>query len=151
MNVGLIFGVVFTLILIGFVLIFGGQGIMNLMNISGETKIYSDISTLEKEVSNLYSMSENSAKTITVHAENDVKVCFVDPDRADITENGWVADGKYDFIAQHSRYNVFIIKKDGFDGKTIKHLKPRHNFCIISRKTLTVINKGRYVDIESGA
>ena len=149
MNVGMIFGIIFTLILMGLIFVFGGKQIASMFNIAGDATVYNDINILEKEVANVYSMTQGSSKRLLVHAREDAKVCFINIERSDITENGW--DGNMGFVAKNTGYNVMIFKEKGFDGKHIKHLEPQKNFCITESKYLVLVNRGRFVDVVPGA
>ncbi|RLJ00475.1 MAG: hypothetical protein DRP03_00080 [Candidatus Aenigmatarchaeota archaeon] len=139
---------IFTIILIFTIMVFGGKQIMHILNFGGEAGVYLNVGELENKVEDIYSMSYNSADKLTIRVPEGTKICFLNPRNAKKPGVNWKADENYAFIAEMNNYNLMIIRSDGFDGKQIKHLLPSENFCLISTNDVMLINKGSYVDIE---
>lgn len=151
MNVGLVFGIIFAIIVMGFTLFFGFKYINEVMSLSCESQMGQQVTNLENGVESTLALSMDSVQKLKIIIPACIeKMCFVDPDYPELesAEGGWAPDGFLtDFISRY-KYNVVIIKSSGqIDGYEIDKFKPYINFCLTSTKTANLRNTGTIVEI----
>jgi len=152
MNVNMVFALLFAIIIIMVVLFFGTTQFGNLININSETTFYNDMNKFDGVVAKVASMSLDSEQKFDFKLSgNTEKVCFVNRNRPDSNpEGGWKLTNILEHIITDGDYNLLIFEKgkDVPTGRRVDYLIPESNFCIKARKTLWLVNKGRYVSIE---
>jgi hypothetical protein len=152
MNVGLLFGIIFAIIVLGFVMFFGYDYISKFLGISGEASLVQQILTLEGEVKDVFNLAMGSTKEFRITIPSNVgRVCFVNPENPESNPSGgWEMNVILTKMITSYQYNVLILDREGRfdDGKKIDHLIPNQNFCISSGKRLLLKNEGKFVSIS---
>jgi hypothetical protein len=152
MDVGLLFGMIFAIIVMGFVVFFGYRYVTDMACIQGDSTTAQQIINLEKSVQDTFSLSMGSSKDFQLMVGAcSGKICFLNPASTDSNpESGWETNNIFDELIQSNNYNIFVLDSSGNykDGRSIKNMKPAENFCISSAKNLLLTNKGRYVSIS---
>jgi len=158
MEVGMVFGLVFAVIVMGAIFLFG-TGTFEKMICAGDvaqtTKALKDLETVVDKVQVL---DEGSRQTFRMRLPVNSKICFVDPDDPEPNLIGdWYpkSDALIEEEIQSSRYNVWIDYScgEGDRGYRMKYLitaepgKPG-NFCAESGDTVLLINRGIEVSVE---
>jgi hypothetical protein len=147
MNVGLVFGIIFAAILIGFIFIFGFGQIQSILGFGQEASFDKTIDDFRNAVSQVYSLSQGSVQGFDFpFPESYDSVCFVgDPEQRTPT---WEPDAVYTSLIEGYGYNVIVTGTN--KGYKIDNLSPTNNFCIASKTKVYLRNMGRYVDVEAG-
>jgi len=157
MNVGLVFGIIFTIILIGFLFSVGIDQIISIFGVTGQAQIQGTVKNIERLVEELYHLSEGSSNTYTISIPAGSKICFLKPD--DPTPNparGWnpepfiythlIADNQSQYFGSNL-WIYFNPKRQ--EGYKIPYLEPIYNFCVTSGQELYFENRGVFVSVES--
>jgi len=149
MNVGLVFGIIFAVILIGFVLFFGFNYINEMFDINCKA-------TLGDQVIKIGEMTDKTSRlSLGAKQEYDLlippcveEVCFVDYEDPSSYGN-WETNSVLTRLITENKYSLMIFDKDGtFEGYEVDHLKPDYNFCVSSKKTLLLTNDGPFVAVK---
>lgn len=148
MNVGMVFMVIFAIVVMGLVLVFGMEQIINLFCFANEAQTIKAIKDLENEVDNLYILAEGASKQFDLGIPGDAEFCFVNPSNpgANLLK-GWDPDPVIVSIITENGYNLWYTHCTGQSGYKIPYLLPSYNFCVKSGVILYIENKGAYVDI----
>jgi hypothetical protein len=153
MNTGLVFGIIFAIIIIAMLLVFGLEQIVNIFCISNIAQTDKAAKDLEHEVENVYNLAEGSMVPFKVAIPRNAKLCLIDPDDPS-PQNSWVPHPDlYDsmkYEIENKRYNVWLIYGCGTNDKgyKINYLETTENFCVKGGTELYVENKGYHVAIE---
>ncbi|MBN2043270.1 MAG: hypothetical protein JW754_05715 [Candidatus Aenigmarchaeota archaeon] len=152
MNVGMLFGIIFAIIVIGFVLYFGYTYIGEYMSIQNEAGLMQQILRLDNAVDEVYNMAYESSKRFSLSLGEGKKVCFVDPQNPSSNpDGGWETNEVLTRMVSGNNHNVVILLPDGrYDnGKEIEHLAPLRssNFCVEGDSEFLLKNEGKYVSI----
>jgi len=152
MDVGILFGIILAIIVMGFVIFFGYRYVSDMTCIQGDSTTAQQIINLEKSVQDTFSLSMGSSKDFTLMVGAcSGKVCFVDTANTESNPaGGWETNNVFDDLVTSEKLNILILDSKGNykEGREIKNMKPAENFCISSAKKLLLTNKGRYVSIS---
>lgn len=153
MQVSAIFGIIFALIVMGFVMIFGTgifQDMMCVGNNGQVTKAYKD---LEAVVDQVQALDDGSTKSFRMGIPTGSRICFVDP--ADPSHNitgDWFPDPNLliEEEIMDNGYNTWIEYGCGpsTDGFRMQYLVTDKNFCTISGDRVLLTNIGVQVRVE---
>ena len=160
MQVGAVFGMIFAIIVMGFVLFFGADQIANIMCIGNIGQTTKAVKNLETLVDDVQASGEGSSDTFKVSIAKNAKLCFIDPDdpRPHLTGN-WMPDPElYPVIRERIQtggYNVWIEYNCGntdpghiMDYVVTASPGQLGNFCVESGNTLLLTNIGIEVMVE---
>ena len=156
MNVGMVFAMIFTLLVIGFLLIFGSGQISKMFGLSYEAQVQKTIKDIEKKVQDLYTLSEGSTLPYNLALPQGTKICFVNPEDpsprfySDPVET-WDPDRWEQDMIKSKGYNIwyYLPNSDAGYGYTINHLRPaRDSFCSKFGRRVFFINTGLWVEVE---
>ncbi len=148
MNVGMVFMVIFTIVVIGLVLVFGMGQIINIFCLANEAQTIKAIKDLENEVDNLYILAEGASKQFDLGIPSDAEFCFVNPSNPEANIlKGWDPDPVIVSLITENGYNLWYTHCTGQNGYKIPYLSPKDNFCVKSGVIFYMENKGIYVDI----
>ncbi len=151
MNVGMIFAIIFTVIVVVFLLVGGMKMITDLLGLGEEAQIRAQIERLENTVSReVYWLPVGGSKpfefTLTPGMD---RVCFLDYlDPGPNPGKGWEGNNVIEYQVRSMNYTVYYFFKDGNeDGRAIEKARVRESFCIGSTQDLMLTSRGRYVEI----
>ncbi|MBI4020317.1 MAG: hypothetical protein HY367_03210 [Candidatus Aenigmarchaeota archaeon] len=155
MDVGMVFAIIFTAIVIVLVLTLGVDQIRDLLGIGRLAQINGAIKELRGVVDLTYTLSEGTVKPLTLRFPSGARFCFVDSEspEADLDyadrASRWDPD---DFVVDEIRrkgYSLWVYSeaKDPGEGYAVDYLKPGRNFCAPGGSGLLLINRGLYVDV----
>ena len=160
MDVSMVFGIIFTLIVIGLLLVFGWQQIANIFGIGEEAQVASIIKNLEKRIDDLYYKAEGSRASFTLSFPKEYKMCFFSP--SDLSPKfysdrsmTWDPGQTTIYRINQSRYNSWYYKgndDEAGDGYKFSHLEmpageQNKNFCAAGGSKIYIVNRGM-VQIE---
>ncbi len=154
MNVGMVFGMIFSIIIIGFVLYFGYTYIGEYMGIQSDAGLMQQILSIDSTTSEIYNMAYESSRSFTVSmSSGSGKLCFVDTDNPSANpDGGWPDSEILRKMVTSYENNVLILDSGGMykEGKKIDHLVPyrRENFCVSSPTRLILMNEGDHVSVR---
>lgn len=149
MNVGLVFGIIFAAIIIGFLLFFGYTYINEMFGVNCEAILGDQIIKLREQVGRTFQFSLGATQefTLTVPACIE-KICFVNPDDPSSYGN-WETNNVITRMILTYDYNVIVFRDDqSSGGHVIDHLTTEYNFCVSSKKTLLLKNDGPFVVVK---
>lgn len=153
MQVGAVFGLIFALIVMAFVLYFGSAQIVNIMclgNTGQTSKVVKDLGNL---VGDIQSSGEGSRDTFRMGIPSNARVCFIDPsDPSPSLTGDWWPDPDL-FIEEEIKangYNTWIEYNCGSsdNGYKTDYAVTDSNFCTGSGDTLLLTNIGVEVRLE---
>ena len=150
MDVGLMFGVIFAVIFIGFLLAFGTGYITNFMNLNSEATMKQQVNSLKFSVKSASNLAQGSIEKIKLIVPSGYKkVCFVDPEYSLSNPAGnWESSEFLISMITKYKYNILIFGQDDLpEGDVIEKAKPYQNFCITSSRELILRNTGAIVEI----
>ncbi len=160
MQVGHAFGIIFAIIVMGFVILVGTGMFQDMMCVGNIGQTDRAVKQLEDRVDNVQALDSGSSTTFRMTMPSNAMVCFIDPEdpRPSITGN-WLPDPDlYPVIEQSIRtggYNVWIEHGCGESdpGYRMAHITlpgegHQGNFCVRSGDTLMLTNVGTEVMIE---
>lgn len=154
MSVGMVFGIIFAIMVIGMILVFGAD-VTNIIFCTGnDAQIQKTIKNMQSVVEDIYVMPSGSGDWFTINIPKNFKICFVNstdprpvfhPDQ----QMNWDPDRVYQRIIQDEGYNIWFKHCGGESGGEIKHLfiSPEKNFCAKPGQRLYLENTGRWVAI----
>jgi hypothetical protein len=158
MDVGLLFAMIFAIVFIGLLLVFGYNQITNMFCFNGVAQVDKAVKDLENEIANMYNLAQGSAKPFDPRIPAGSSICLLNttdlspsgtwlpnPDQAEIIRNRIAID----------KANVWINYNCG-DNKptyTIAHVRAVNpagysgtgSFCAQSGDTIYIENAGDYV------
>ncbi len=151
MNMNLLFGIIFAIIIMMAVLFFGVGQFGNLTDLNTQTAFYNQINDFESAVKKTAEMSMGSTQKFDFNIPSTMhKICFIDRNNPESNSAGnWELTNINEKLITDYDYNFFIYETETkSEGKKINYLIPLENFCIKGKKTLWLENKGRYVTIS---
>ena len=154
MDVSLIFGIIFTIILISVILVFGGGVIADFFGMSGQAQVLKSIDNLGKKADELYRLAGGSSEQFKLSFSKDYKLCFFnssDPQKH--LSAGWDPDGTVIYRIKQSGYNTWYYQGTNDaagSGVKVSYLRTAtaDNFCVPGGSTVYLTNRGDYVSVE---
>lgn len=153
MDTGLVFGIIFAIIIMALLLVFGMEQIVNIFCVGNIAQADKSVKDLENTVENVYNLAEGSAMPFRVAIPKNSKLCLINyNDPAPM--NSWNPDpdlyNSIKYSIENRRYNVWIRYGCGTEeiGYRINYLELTENFCVSGNTELYVENKGYHVAIE---
>jgi len=156
MDTGLVFGIIFAIIIIALLLVFGLEQIVNVFCVSNIAQADKAVKDLENAVENVYNLAEGSAMPFRVAIPRNARICLINHEDPS-PMNSWNPDPNlYESIKytiESKNQNVWIIYGCGTSdtGYRIRYLKLTENFCVSGGTELYLENKGYHVAIERPA
>lgn len=149
MNVGLVFGIIFAAIVIGFLFFFGFKYINEMFGVNCEAVLGDQIIKLRNQVGKTFQLSMGATQEYELIVPGCIeKICFVNPDDPSSYGN-WETNNVINRMILAYKYNMIVFNKDKtFKGYGIKHLTTEYNFCVSSKKTLLLSNDGSFVVVK---
>ena len=155
MDAGQVFGLIFTLILVAFLLVFGFNQIRDFFCLGSDAQVFKQVKDLEVVVEDLYTKTEGSSVPVDMRIPSDGSICFLNID--DYSRNfayGW--DPSPYIISEilnnprHQDYqsNLWVKKCGGEEAYKIANLKSSVNFCTAKGDEIFLENKGFYVEVS---
>jgi hypothetical protein len=156
MDAGMVFALIFTVIVIGLVLVFGMGQIGSLFCMSSDAQVGKALDDIENVAFEVYNLAEGSSRLLKVSLPGDARLCFVNPESPETqlytsSENwkNWVSDPVYESMIQERGYNIWYEMCSGKGGKKLPYISVPKNFCIEGGKNVYLENKGLVVDISA--
>ena len=153
MNIGMIFGIIFAIIVIFFVTAFALPMILETGCAQEQLQVSDALNDLENTIGNFYLLSQGSASFYEFNAPPNVKTCFVYYNNpATNVGGGWTEpEIVRKTIIQENEYNVWFSYCEGEDGRHIEHLSVEDgkSFCITGSGRLYLENMGNHVKISA--
>ena len=160
-QIGMVFAIIFTVILIGFILAVGMNQIRDFFCIGSNAQTNKAVKDLESLIGEVFLLAKGSSKTYLLNMPSDAKLCFINETNpgphpyTDPTKT-WNPDKLVlDNILLDPNSNYFgsnlWIYRCGTplgEGYKIKYLSPSKSFCSIRGHKLFLENKGAWVDIS---
>ena len=156
MNTGMVFGIIFAILVIGMLFVFGIDQIANIFCVSNVAQTNKAVSDLENAVENVFNLAEGSAMPFKVSIPRNAEICFVNYSNP-VPMNTWNPDpDMYNIISNRitaNRFNIWIKYGCGTSdtGSKISYLRVSENFCAGLGTDLYLENKGYHVAIERPA
>ncbi|MFH1444946.1 MAG: hypothetical protein ABIF08_00510 [Nanoarchaeota archaeon] len=152
MNVGMVFGIIFAIVTMGFVAAFGLPLISDAFCTQEQSQVIKALSDFENDINNFYFLSEGSTKFYEMSLPKNVKICFIDYN--DLSENpvgGWTEpNDAVKTLIEGQNYNIWYSSCAGESGKKINYASVADNFCMKGFVRVYLENKGTYVEVSSG-
>jgi hypothetical protein len=155
MNVAQVFGIIFAIIVIAFVLVFGTGAIGNIFCVGNVATMDNSVQQLKTTLGNVYLLAEGSTDIYAIKVPQGSKVCFVNPESPDINPlGGWLPPVETRNITLNNMrrggYNVWIDYNCGTQSPyyKINYMKPKQNFCLTGNANLYLENKGLWVEVS---
>jgi len=149
MNIGMVFAIIFAVIVLGFVIVFGWQQIVNIMCLGNEAQTGKAIKDLETSAQSLYGKALGSSSVFKLAIPGDSKFCFINSSNPRSNPGGgWRPDPVIERMIENNGYNLWYSHCSGQSGYEINHLLVSENFCVRSGAELYLENIGSGVSIE---
>ena len=152
MNVGMIFAMIFTALVIAFLLLGGMEMITDLLGFGEEAQIQTKIRELENIVKNeVYWLPLGGSKPIEFPLTSGIyRLCFFDYlDPRPNPAKGWEGNNVIEQMVRMENYTIYIFWKNGEEGGySIERGRVKENFCTKSSIELMLISRGGYVEIS---
>ena len=152
MDVSMVFGIIFTLIVMGLLLVFGWQQIANLFGIGEEAQVASTIKGLEKKIDDLYYKAEGSRASFVLSFPKEYRMCFFSPANPSPQfyqdkSMTWNPGQTTKYRINQSSYNSWHYKgnnDEAGDGYIFPHLQmpAEKNFCATGQSKIYIVNTG---------
>jgi hypothetical protein len=153
MQVGAVFGIIFALIVMAFVIYFGAGQIVNIICLGNTGQTAKSVKNLESMVDDIQAAGEGSSDTFSMNIPSNAKVCFIDPNDPSPSITGdWLPDPNsfIEEIIKMEGYNIWIFyncgESDG--GHRMNYLVTDSNFCAKEGDNLLLTNIGIQVKVE---
>jgi len=154
MGIGMVFGIIFAIVVMGMILVFGTDAIISIFCMGSDAQTQKTIKNLQTMVDDLYVLPSGSGDYFTLNLPKDSKLCFVNtthpgpvfyPDPL----KTWDPDVVYQRIITEEGYNIWYHHCGGQSGGTIDNLyiNPDKNFCAKPGMKIYLENVGRWVAI----
>jgi hypothetical protein len=157
MSVEMVFGIIFTIIVMGLILVFGSGAITSIFCMGTDAQVQKTVTNMKNLVDDLYVLPSGSGDYFTLNLPSNTKLCFMnstDPKPVFYPDplKTWNPDRVYQIIIKEEGYNVWYHQCSGQSGDRIEHLyiNPDKNFCAKPGMKLYLKNAGRWVVIEEG-
>jgi hypothetical protein len=158
MDVSMIFGIIFTIIVMAALLVFGWDQIANLFGFGGEAQTLRSIDNLNKKIDFIYRNAEGSRTEFTLAFPKDYKLCFFNssnpaPKFYSDRSRTWNPDQTVNFRINQSGYNSWYYRGEydaGGHGYKFAYLETatEKNFCAVGGTKLSIVNGGYTVEVE---
>ncbi|MBI4021125.1 MAG: hypothetical protein HY369_02695 [Candidatus Aenigmarchaeota archaeon] len=161
MDTGLVFAIIFTIIVVGVVVALGMGQIQSFFCVGSNAQTNKAVADIEDIVDEVFVLAKGSAKTYRLALPSDGKVCFVNSTSPGVqpytdTTQTWNPDP---LILEHVFQNpaspgygsnvwIHYCDRPLGEGYQMKFLAPSKSFCAVSGRTVTIENKGKTVDIR---
>lgn len=157
MDVSLVFAMIFAIIVIGLILVFGYQQIMNIFCFNGQAQIMKSVKDLENDVQNVYNLAEGASKLYSPNIPGGSSICIINTSDPSVNEAGkWLPNPDLLPIITSkisiSSANIWMNYNCGNQEQTYKiaHLRPTRlgntgSFCVGSGEQIYIENAGDYV------
>ena len=147
MNIGMVFIIIFSIVVIMMFFIFGFDSLQGMMCLGNEATTTKAIKDLESMVIDTSLQGESSSNIFKLRISEDSRFCFIDPENADVKTITWNADRIAIGHIRENNFNLWYDHCTGTSGFTFDKLKSVENFCVKSAD-LYLENKGFFVSIE---
>lgn len=161
MNTGMIFAMIFTVIIIGFILAVGFGQIQDFFCLGSNAQANNAILGIESIVEEVFVMAAGSGKTYPLSLPADVKVCFVntnDPSPVPYTDRTLTWNPDLLILEEmlenpkspsyKSNLWIYLCGSPLGEGYKMSYLSPSKSFCAKKGTQLYIENKGAFVDIS---
>ena len=161
MDVSLIFGIIFTIIVMGALLVFGWDQIANLLGFGGEAQTLRSIDNLNKKIDFIYRNAEGSRTEFALAFPKDFRLCFFNssnpaPRFYSDRSMTWNPDQTVLFRINQSGFNSWYYRGEndaaghGY-GFAYLGIPTEKNFCVPGGTRLSIVNRGYTVEVEKAA
>ncbi len=155
MSVGMIFGIIFAILVMSMILVFGADVTKIIFCTGNDAQIQKTIDNLQSVMDDLYMLPSGSGDWFTIKIPSDFRICFVNstdpgPVIYPQQERSWKPDIVYQRIIQDEGYNIWFRHCSGESGGEIEHLfiSPGKNFCAKTGTRIYLESTGRWVTIS---
>jgi hypothetical protein len=156
MSVGMIFGIIFAIVVIVMLLAFGSGVISDIFCMGSDAQLHKTINDLQNVVDQIYALPSGSGDFFTISLPGGSKLCFVnstDPKTVIYPDQlkNWRPDKVYQRIIMDEEYNIWYQQCSGQSGGNINHMyiDPDSNFCASPGMSIYLQNvRGRVVIVE---
>ena len=148
MNIDVVFGIIFAIIIIAFVLVLGTRQITSFFCLGGDAQAAGAVHDLTAEVNNLYPLAQGSAKAVDVRIPADAALCVVNlANPAPDVSRGWDPPESVQLILstpahEESRNPVWSKSCGSWNSAAVPHLVAPHSFCISGASQIQLVNAG---------
>lgn len=147
----MVFGFVFVIIVIGFLLTGGFKFIQGIFGASESAVQKKNIEDFKRAVEDIFWTTSDSRETFEIKVVGGIdKVCFLDPSNPENNPGGgWSTDEDIRELIKDKGYNMVLLDQEGgLKGHIIEKLSPDENFCVGTTTELLLINRGKRVHAE---
>jgi len=154
----MVFGIIFTIILIAAILIFGSGIINDLIHIIEESQVSGSIDNLQKKVSYIHSNADGSGAEFILSFPIHYKLCFFNssnPESKFYSDKSrtWDPDQTTKLRINQSSFNSWCYEGSdnaGGHGYAFSYLdiSTEKNFCASGGSKIYLVNKGGMVEIH---
>ena len=154
----MIFGIIFTIIVMGAIIAFGWPEIAKVIGLGEESKVLKDIDNLNKKIDSLYRLAEGSEDHFKLSFSTDYKLCFFNssnPASRYYSQRSmiWNPGTTTKYLINSSHYNIWYYNgqdESAGQGKRIPYLDmpTENNFCTPGGTTLYLVKKYDWVEVE---
>jgi|GEM_PF-717737 len=158
MDPSMVFGIIFTIIVMGVLIVFGWDQIATIFGFGGEAQIIRTIDNLNKKVDYIYRNAEGSRAEFTLAFPKSYSLCFFnasDPSPRFYSDKSmtWNPDQTVKFRINQSGFNSWwYAGGDTAQGKGYRfsylEIPTAKNFCSLGGTKLSIVNRGYSVEIE---
>lgn len=156
MQVGAIFGLIFAILVMAFMIFFGSGMLEDFICVGNVGQTNHVIQNLEGLIDDIQASGSNSRKQFIMNIPRNAKVCFVDPENPGRNIlGGWNPDPNL-YIEEEIKaqgYNLWIEYNCGTNppGHKLDYLVIDENFCVGSKEIILLTNIGIEVRVEKKA
>ena len=156
MDTSMIFGIIFAIVLIVFILVFGTGALNDIFCFSADAQMVKELKNIEQSVGDIYYLAENSGDSHTISLPSSQKICFVNssnpaPRRYSDATKTWDVDIVYQRIIKNEGYNIWYYgcgkKQSGYSISRLE-MPTENNFCATGGSKIYIIKRHDWVEIE---
>lgn len=155
MNVGMVFGIIFAVIVVVFLLAGGMKMITDLLGFGELGQISAQMERLGNTIRDeVYWLPIGGSQPFDFSlTQGTARVCFFDYlDPAANPDMGWEGNNVIEYHIRQMNYTVYYFLKDGQeDGHALARARVLQSFCTQSSIRLMLISRGSYVEIVPAA
>jgi hypothetical protein len=155
MDAGMVFGIIFTIFVMGIVIVFGWDQISNFLGFGEQARMTRELESIKQKVDQVYNMAENSEKSHTLSISSSNKICFFNSSNPSARIYGddsisWKPDPVYTTLIKNEGYNAWYYAGSTKSGCTIPKLDmpTDKNFCAPGGSKIYIIRTYSGVEIE---